>query len=82
VYHPEISDAQALDPTFSVDWMGQYLGGLIAKHGGDVYSALREYNGGPDFSSNRIGYLGRTVNELTKTHADAVMAHAARAVVA
>ena len=81
-FHPEVSDQQAFDPSFAVDWMGQYLSAIVKKNGGDVYSALREYNGGPNFASQRPGYQGRTVSELTKTHADAIMAHAAKAVVA
>lgn len=78
-YHPNVSDAQAFDPEFSVDWMGRYLGGILKKNGGNVYNALREYNGGPNFASSRAGYQGRTVAELTQTHADAIMSHAARA---
>jgi hypothetical protein len=82
VYHPEVSDAQAFDPNYSIDWMAIYLSGLIKKNKGDVYSALREYNGGPNFASMRAGYLGRPVAELTKAHADAIFAHAAKAIVA
>lgn len=79
-YWPNVSDEQAFDPNFAVDWMGQFLGNILKKNGGSVYNALREYNGGPNFASNRAGYQGRTVNELTRTHADAIMAHAARAI--
>ena len=79
-FHPEVTDAQAFDPEFAVDWMGRYLATILKKNGGDVYSALREYNGGPNFASSRPGYQGRSVSELTKTHADAIMAHAARAI--
>jgi hypothetical protein len=79
-YHPEVTDEQALNPEFAVDWMGHYLSGIVLKNGGDLYSALREYNGGPNFDSSRTGYQGRSVAELTRTHADAIMAHAARAI--
>jgi hypothetical protein len=79
-YHPDVTDEQAFDPNFAIDWMGRYLSSLVRKNGGDVYSALREYNGGPNFASGRLGYQGRTVNELTKRHADTIMAHAARAI--
>jgi hypothetical protein len=79
-YHPEVSDAQAFDPVFSIDWEAQQLSQLAKKNGGDIYSALREYNGGPNFASSRIGYEGRTVSELTRAHADAIMAHASKAV--
>jgi hypothetical protein len=81
-FHPEVSDQEAFDPNYSVDWMAQYLSAIVTKNGGDVYSALREYNGGPNFASQRAGYQGRTVSELTRTHADSIMAHAARAVAA
>jgi hypothetical protein len=80
VGHPEVSDQQALDPNFSIDWMARYLSVILRKNGGDIVSALREYNGGPNFNSTRVGYLGRTVRELTQMHAGAIMAHAARAV--
>lgn len=79
-YHPEVSDKDAFDPVYSIDWMANYLSGLIKKNRGDVYSALREYNGGPNFASMRAGYQGRPVAELTKAHADAIYAHAAKAV--
>jgi hypothetical protein len=79
-YHPEVSDAQAFDPVFGINWEAQTLGSLIAKNKGDVYSALREYNGGPNFASDRPGYLGRPVSELTRAHADAIMAQASKAV--
>jgi soluble lytic murein transglycosylase-like protein len=79
-FHPEVTDAQAFDPDFAVDWMGRYLATILKKNGGDVYAALREYNGGPNYASDRPGYQGRPVSELTRTHADAIMAHAARAI--
>jgi hypothetical protein len=80
VFHPEVTDAQAFDPVFGINWEAQTLSALIAKNKGDVYSALREYNGGPNFASDRPGYLGRSVAELTKAHADAIMAMAAKAI--
>jgi hypothetical protein len=79
-YHPEVSDKDAFDPVYSIDWMAKYLSGLIKKNKGDVYSALREYNGGPNFASMRAGYQGRPVAELTRAHADAIYAHAAKAI--
>jgi soluble lytic murein transglycosylase-like protein len=80
VFHPEVSDTQAFDPIFSINWEAQMLAKLVKKNKGDVYSALREYNGGPNFTSSRTGYQGRSVAELTSAHADAIMAHAARAI--
>ena len=80
VFHPEVSDSQAFDPIFGINWEAETLANLVKKNKGDVYSALREYNGGPNFASDRPGYLGRPVSELTKAHADAIMAQAAKAV--
>jgi hypothetical protein len=70
-YHPEVSDDEAFDPYYSINWMANELGKLNRKHG-NTYDASREYNGGPAFSSSRIGYGGSTVNELTKRHADTI----------
>jgi soluble lytic murein transglycosylase-like protein len=70
-YHPEVSDEQAFDPHYSINWMATELGKLHRKHG-NTYDASREYNGGPNFASSRIGYGGQTVNELTARHAEAI----------
>jgi hypothetical protein len=76
-YHPEVSDDEAFDPQFAINWMAVELGRLNRKHG-NTYDASREYNGGPNFASERIGYGGRTVNELTERHANAIAELAAR----
>jgi soluble lytic murein transglycosylase-like protein len=76
-YHPEVSDDEAFDPQFAINWMAVELGRLNRKHG-NTYDASREYNGGPNFASERIGYGGRTVNELTERHANAIAEMAAR----
>lgn len=79
-YHGEVSDEQAFDPIFSINWEARMLATLVKKNKGDLYSALREYNGGENFDSDRPGYLGRPVSQLTRAHADAIMSHAASAV--
>ena len=79
-YHPEVTDAQAFDPVYGVNWEAQTLAGLIKENKGDVYSALREYNGGANFASDAPGYLGRPISELTRAHADAIMGMAAKAI--
>ena len=76
-YHPEVSDEEAFDPQFAINWMAVELGKLNRKHG-NTYDASREYNGGPNFASERIGYGGRTVTELTERHANAIVELAAR----
>jgi soluble lytic murein transglycosylase-like protein len=75
-YHPEVSDEQAMDPEYSINWMANELAGLIRKHGGDAFSAVREYNGGPNFASERIGYNDTPVSELTRRHAEAIFSYA------
>jgi len=79
-FHPEVSDEQAFNPQFAIEWEAALLAQLRAKNNGDLFSALREYNGGFNFDSGRIGYGGQTVANLTRAHADTIMAHAARAV--
>ncbi len=79
-FHPEVSDAQAFDPAFAIPLEAEQLAKLARKNNGDLYSALREYNGGPNFASTAPGYAGRSIADLTKAHADAIMANAARAV--
>jgi soluble lytic murein transglycosylase-like protein len=76
-YHPEVSDDEAFDPQFAINWMAVELGKLYRKHG-NTYDASREYNGGPNFASERIGYGGRTVSQLTESHASAIVELAAR----
>lgn len=76
VFHPEVSDEQAFDPEYAINWMARELSELIAKHDGDAYSAVREYNGGPRFDSDRIGWGGTPVSVLTRRHADAIFAYA------
>jgi len=49
-YHPEVTDDEAFDPNFSINWMATELGELYRKHG-NTYDASREYNGGPNFDS-------------------------------
>ena len=70
-YHPEVSDEEAFDPNYAIHWMATELGKLHRKHG-NTYDASREYNGGPNFASSRIGYGGYTVDELTERHANAI----------
>jgi hypothetical protein len=79
-FHPEVSDAQAFDPTFAIPWEAEQLARLARKNKGDLYAALREYNGGPNFASTAPGFQGRSVADLTRAHADAIMANAALAI--
>jgi hypothetical protein len=73
-YHPEVTDAQAFDPNFSINWMAQELGNILKRNGGNVYNALREYNGGASYAANTPGYQGKSKSSLTKRHADTIMA--------
>lgn len=40
-----------------------------------VRHALRRYNGGPAYYSDRVGFGGKTVNENTRNYADQVMSY-------
>ena len=68
---PQVSDAQAYDPRFSIAWAAQYLAKLLKGAGGDVQAALEEYNSGRPTgdagyaqtvltAARRYGYTGPT----------------------
>lgn len=70
-YHPEVSDEQAFDPNFAIDWAGNKMSQL-QKTAGNPRDALRMYNGGGNYDSPQIGYGGRTVRDNTNAYADAI----------
>lgn len=73
VAHPEITDEQALDPAFAIDFVGKELGRL-KKATGSEFDALRAYNGGLS-GYNQPNVAGITnkyasdILERAKTHA-------------
>ncbi len=71
-WHPEVSDEQAFDPKFAIDWMTKYLKQQEDAAGGDIYTGLRRYNGGAGYGRNDPGYGGVPVSKRTKTYADDV----------
>lgn len=70
-WHPEVSDEQAFDPSYSINWMAKKLGDLN-RQWGNTYDASRAYNGGNNFASQAPGYQGKTIDSLTRAHADAI----------
>lgn len=72
----DVPDTVAYDPSQAIDWMAKTLKGYQDAEGGNTYNALRRYNGGPSYNSDRIGYKGVPVRDLTKRHADYITANA------
>lgn len=76
VQRKDVPDDVAFNPAKAIDWMAQTLKAYQDQEGGNLYNALRRYNGGPNYNDNRIGYNGQPVSELTKRHADYIRANA------
>lgn len=72
----DVPDSVAYDPAQSIDWMAKTLKGYKDAEGGNTYNALRRYNGGPAYNSDRKGYKGIPVRDLTKKHADYITSNA------
>lgn len=72
--HPEVTDQQAFDPEFSINWMANMLSRYRDAEGGNLDNALRRYNGGPGYASDRMAnsqiarYRGRTVADVTNEY--------------
>lgn len=75
--HPEISDQQALDPSFAIDFVGKELGRLKEATGSE-FDALRAYNGGlSGYDSSVTGWDGkRTVSQITREYANDILGKA------
>jgi len=71
----DVPDSVAYDTNQAIPWMAKTLKTYQDQEKGNTYNALRRYNGGPAYSSNRIGYNGLPVSQLTKKHADYIMAN-------
>ena len=72
--HKSVTEDEAFDPNFAANFAANLL-----KEGfdrtGSWEGALRYYNGGPAYNSNRPGYNGRPVSELTGDYARKVEAY-------
>lgn len=69
VAHPEITDEQALDPAFAIDFVGKELGRLKEATGSE-FDALRAYNGGLS------GYNQPNVAGITNKYASDILERA------
>jgi len=70
--HPEVSDAQALDPNFAIPWMAQEMRSLYdTYHSWEV--ALHAYNGGAGAAA---AFLSGHPYPECKAYADAIFANA------
>lgn len=68
-WHPQVTDEQAFDPDFAINWAAKYFKRLVDKHDGNYINALREYNGGHAFTRQTIGFDGRrTIDQITKDY--------------
>lgn len=72
--HPDVTEDEAFDPHFAADYAAKLLREGFDRTG-SWEGALRYYNGGPAYNSNRPGYQGRPVNELTQNYARKVQAY-------
>jgi hypothetical protein len=71
-WHPEISDQQANDPNFAINWAAKTLSGHLQNFGGDYGKAIAAYNIGEGGASNPQvfqnqgrAYLNKVVSGLT-----------------
>lgn len=69
----DVTEDEAFDPEFSTKWAVDRLKEGYDRTGSWV-GALRYYNGYAGYNSNRPGYNGRPVSELTQEYANKVMA--------
>lgn len=63
--HPDVSDAEADDPSFAIPWAAGYLAALSRTYGGDVIKYLTAYNAG-HWSANLESSLGYARKVLQK----------------
>lgn len=66
-----VTEQQAFDPVFATNYAAQMLKNGYDRNG-SWYNSAREYNGGPNYTSNAIGWAGKTVNQNTLDYADKV----------
>lgn len=71
VAHPEVSDEQAFDPNYAVNWAANYLSGLKQQEG-TWQGTLRRYNGGGNYNSQAPGYEGVPIAQRTQEYANNV----------
>lgn len=71
-YHSEVSDKQAFDPEFAIEWMAKELKSIMDRNGNNIDNALKEYNGGPNYNSKNIGYGGNTIDQNTQAYLHAI----------
>jgi hypothetical protein len=66
--HPEVTEAEAIDPSFAVPWVARYLAGLYTATGSVDYDlALAAYNAGTDLAI-RWGNAGKPASGGPKLH--------------
>lgn len=46
-HHPEVTDVQADNPTFAIDWLGKEFQKSLTRYGGDINRAIAAHNRGP-----------------------------------
>lgn len=73
-WHPEISNAQADDPAFAINWMAQTMAGNAKKYGGDYGKALSAYNTGNPNDGFQNGYVQKIMGAAGQPVANAVTA--------
>ena len=78
-WHPEVSDEQAMNPEFGINFAAKELKRLQGSTGSE-YNALRAYNGGESgYASGRTGYDGkRTVDQTTRDYANNIINDSAK----
>lgn len=70
--HADVTEDEAFDPNFAADYAAKLLREGFDRTG-TWAGALRYYNGGGGYNSNRPGYQGRPVAELTQDYANSVL---------
>lgn len=72
-WNPDVTDEQAFDPNFAIDFVGKNISNLT-KQTGSEYDAIRAYNGGAGgYKSQSISWDGkRTVDQTTREYADSI----------
>ncbi len=81
VWHPEVSDDQAFDPTFSIDFTAKRLGEARAKYSGkgvDIknYTSIAQHNS--PLWAQQWYTTGYPPNDSIKKYVDRVLGHAAQ----